>query len=59
MNRYFRRISADEGDVAIPFFKEVDPKGILADMTHPDLVHTEENMVQYFRSSIGEEGKRR
>ncbi len=58
-NRHFRRTSADEGDVAIPFPKEVDPKGTLADMTRPDLAHTEENMVQYFRSSIGEEGKRR
>lgn len=32
-NRYFRRIRTDKGDVTIPFPKEVDPKGILADLT--------------------------
>ncbi|SJL08154.1 uncharacterized protein ARMOST_11517 [Armillaria ostoyae] len=58
-NRYFRRLRADERDTGIPFPKEVDPKGILTDMTRPDLAHTEENEVQYFRSNVGEDGKRR
>ncbi|PBK94524.1 hypothetical protein ARMGADRAFT_927444, partial [Armillaria gallica] len=59
MNRYFRRIANMEGDTSIPFSRDIVPKGILTEMVRPDLTHTEENSVQYFRSSVLGDGKRR
>ncbi len=58
-NRYFRRIADMEGDSSIPLSRDINPKGILAEMVRPDLAHTEENSVQYFRSSVLGDGKRR
>ncbi|KAK0238231.1 hypothetical protein EDD85DRAFT_790271 [Armillaria nabsnona] len=43
----------------VVFSKDVNPIGILQCLAKKDLVHTEENEVQYFKSSIDEEGKRR
>ncbi len=42
------------------FEKGVDPKGILAmACTRKNLLHTEDNKVRFFSSSINKEGERR
>ncbi|PBK83795.1 hypothetical protein ARMGADRAFT_944439 [Armillaria gallica] len=49
-NRYLKKASFEKG---------VDPKGILAAAcTKKNLIHTEDNKVQFFTSSIDEEGER-
>ncbi len=58
-NRYFRRVREGDGEEALTIPKEVDPNSVLQKLTRPDLAHTEENVVQYFRSCIDEGGKRR
>lgn len=57
-NRYFRRVREGDGEEALTFVREIDPKGVLQRLVRPDLVHTEENVVRYFRGRIDEEGKR-
>lgn len=54
-NRYMT-LSRDVVDQKIrPFSREVDPRGILQAMTGEDLVHTDDNEVQYYeRVSEGE-----
>lgn len=58
-NRYFCTIKDRDYHEEVAFSKDIDPIGILQCLTKNDLVHTEENEVQYFKSSIDEEGKRR
>ncbi len=58
-NRYLEsRRSQPQEEAA--FEKGVDPKGILtAACVKRSLIHTEDNKVRFFRSSIDEEGERR
>lgn len=46
-NRYFTRQLDAPGAKAIPFSKDVDPKGILARRQGEHLVHIEDNEVDY------------
>ncbi len=48
-NQYLKKLREDLGDIAIPFPNEADPRGTLKQLTRPDLVHTEEDSVQYIR----------
>ncbi|SJL16006.1 uncharacterized protein ARMOST_19520 [Armillaria ostoyae] len=58
-NRYLKQLREDLNNVAIPFPKEVDPRGALKQLTRPDLAHTEENSVQCIRCLIDGDGKRK
>ncbi len=58
-NRYLKKLREDLGDIAIPFPKEIDPRGALKQLTRPDLAHTEENSVQYIRCLIDGDRKRK
>ncbi|PBK82577.1 hypothetical protein ARMGADRAFT_1038486 [Armillaria gallica] len=48
-NQYLKKLQEDLGDIAIPFPNEADPRGTLKQVTRPNLVHTEEDSVQYIR----------
>ncbi|KAK0432413.1 hypothetical protein EV421DRAFT_1910923 [Armillaria borealis] len=58
-NRYFRTQRDGSQHEEVTFSKDVDPVGILQRLARNDLIHTEENEVQYFKSHVDEEGKRR
>ncbi len=58
-NPYLKKLREDLGDIAIPFPKEIDPRGALKQLTRPDLAHTEKNSVQYIRCLIDGDGKRK
>ena len=58
-NRYFRTVKEGDHHEEVEFSKDVNPVGILQRLAKNDLVHTEENVVQYFKSNTDEEGKRR
>ncbi len=58
-NCYFCTVKDRDHHKEVAFSKDVDPVGILQRLAKNDLVHTEENEVQYFKSSVDEEGKRR
>ncbi|SJL08157.1 uncharacterized protein ARMOST_11520 [Armillaria ostoyae] len=58
-NRYFCTLKDGAHQEEVPFSKDVDPVGILQRLARNDLIHTEENEVQYFKSSVDEDGKRR
>ncbi|KAK0244860.1 hypothetical protein EDD85DRAFT_785224 [Armillaria nabsnona] len=58
-NRYFRRTREGDSEEPLTISKDVDPKGVLQQLMRLDLVHTEENVVHYFRSTIKEGGKRK
>ncbi len=59
MNQYFKRVREGDGKEALTIAREIDPKGVLQRLVRPDLAHTEENIVCYFRGKVDEEGKRR
>ncbi|PBK94384.1 hypothetical protein ARMGADRAFT_909006, partial [Armillaria gallica] len=56
-NRYFRTVKDRAHQEEVPFSKDVDPVRILQWLARNDLIHTEENEVQYFKSSVDEDGK--
>lgn len=58
-NRYFRTLKDGAHQEEVPFSKDVDSVRILQQLARNDLIHTEENEVQYFKSSVDEDGKRR
>ncbi|PBK84492.1 hypothetical protein ARMGADRAFT_1036998 [Armillaria gallica] len=49
LKKYLKKLQEDLGDIAIPFPNEADPRGTLKQVMRPDLVHTEEDLVQYIR----------
>lgn len=57
-NRYFRPAKEGSQHEAIEFSKDVDPVGILQHLGKNNVVHTEDNEVQYFKSLVDDEGKR-
>jgi hypothetical protein len=60
-NRYLTPLTEAGAQASIPFFKGVDPRNILQNMTRGDAsntyVHTEDNQVQYFVQHRGSEGE--
>ncbi|KAK0460837.1 hypothetical protein IW261DRAFT_1633520 [Armillaria novae-zelandiae] len=58
-NQYFRTVKEGAQHEAIPFSNDVDPVGILQRLGKTDMVHTEDNIVQYFKAHTDDEGKRR
>ncbi|KAK0464105.1 hypothetical protein IW261DRAFT_1575314 [Armillaria novae-zelandiae] len=58
-NRYFRTAKEGGQYEAITFDKDVDPVGILQRLAKTDVAHTEDNVVQYFKANVDDEGKRR
>ncbi|KAK0462185.1 hypothetical protein IW261DRAFT_1628710 [Armillaria novae-zelandiae] len=58
-NRYFRTVKEGAQHEAVPFSNDVDPVGILQRLGKTDMVHTEDNVVQYFKAHTDDEGKRR
>ncbi|KAK0473082.1 hypothetical protein IW261DRAFT_1423864 [Armillaria novae-zelandiae] len=58
-NRYFRAMKEGGQHKAVPFSNDVDPIGILQRLGKTDVVHTEDNVVQYFKAQTDDEGKRR
>ncbi|KAK0435847.1 hypothetical protein EV421DRAFT_1908344 [Armillaria borealis] len=58
-NRYFRTQKEGGQHKEVIFSKDVDPVGILQRLAKNDLIHTEENEMQYFKRHVDDEGKRR
>ncbi|KAK0479775.1 hypothetical protein IW261DRAFT_1336601 [Armillaria novae-zelandiae] len=58
-NRYFRTVKEGAQHEAVPFSNDVDPVGILQRLGKTDMVHTEDNVVQYFKAHTNDKGKRR
>lgn len=58
-NQYFWPVKEGSQHEAIEFSKDVDPVGILQHLGKNNVVHTEDNNVQYFKSLVDNEGKRR
>ena len=48
-NRYFTEKRLCAGMASIRFHQDVDPKGILENMTGDKLIHTQENHVDYYQ----------
>ncbi|KAK0459886.1 hypothetical protein IW261DRAFT_1578257 [Armillaria novae-zelandiae] len=44
---------------AVPFSNDIDPVGILQCLGKTDMVHTEDNVVQYFKAHTNDKGKHR
>ncbi|KAK0481168.1 hypothetical protein EDD18DRAFT_1113019 [Armillaria luteobubalina] len=57
-NRYFQTVKEGAQHEAVPFSNDVDPVGILQWLGKTDVVHTEDNVVQYFKANTDDEGKR-
>lgn len=55
-NRYFTRRSEAKTMKSVPFSPKVDPKGYLADVLSTQLIHTQENEVQYL-TRVSDMGK--
>ncbi|KAK0493796.1 hypothetical protein EDD18DRAFT_1356273 [Armillaria luteobubalina] len=58
-NRYFRTMKEGAQHEAVPFSDDVKPVGILQCLGKIDVVHTKDNIVQYFKAHTDNEGKRR
>ncbi|KAK0460871.1 hypothetical protein IW261DRAFT_1317333, partial [Armillaria novae-zelandiae] len=58
-NRYFRTAKEGSQYEVITFDKDIDPVGILQRLAKTDMAHTEDNVVQYFKANVNDEGKRR
>ncbi len=56
-NRYFRWVREGDGEEVLAIVRELDPNSVLQRLVRPDLAHTKENVVQYFRCKIDEGGK--
>ncbi|PBK92578.1 hypothetical protein ARMGADRAFT_930179 [Armillaria gallica] len=51
-NRYFRAQSKSEQEIGTPIGQDVDPRGVLAWLAGSNLIHMEENDVNYYRRLI-------
>jgi hypothetical protein len=58
-NRYFSSRRQNPFGTSVPFHEMVDPEGILADMGRNDLMHCEENEVNYFKLITDANGNER
>ncbi|KAK0224908.1 hypothetical protein EDD85DRAFT_959174 [Armillaria nabsnona] len=58
-NQYFCNAKDGTQHEAIEFSKDVDPVGILQRLGKSNVMHMEDNKVQYFKSHVDEEGRRR
>ncbi|KAK0505440.1 hypothetical protein EDD18DRAFT_1046825, partial [Armillaria luteobubalina] len=56
-NRYFQTAKEGAQHEAIPFSDDVNPVGILQHLGKMDVVHTKDNVVQYFKAHTDDEGK--
>ncbi|KAK0496576.1 hypothetical protein EDD18DRAFT_1105682 [Armillaria luteobubalina] len=56
-NRYFCAMKEGRQHKAVPFNKDVNPVGILQHLGKTDVVHTEDNVVQYFKAQSNDKGK--
>jgi hypothetical protein len=59
-NRYFTSRCRDLQAESIPIYKDIDPHGILLELSGDDLVHCAENQVLYYEAlGSGEEQNER
>ncbi|KAK0216370.1 hypothetical protein IW262DRAFT_1464909 [Armillaria fumosa] len=58
-NRYFRPRTASNEEESVPFSTDVDPEGILGRLMQHKLMHTDNNIVSYFKGEIDDRGKKR
>lgn len=56
-NRYFVHQNSEGDMVSVPLSTDIDPNGVLATLAGDEWVHTEDNIVSYFRLIINSEGK--
>ncbi|KAK0502547.1 hypothetical protein EDD18DRAFT_1100960 [Armillaria luteobubalina] len=56
-NQYFQIVKEGAQHEAVPFSDDVDPAGILQHLGKRDMVHSEDNVVQYFKAQTDDEGK--
>lgn len=56
-NRYFTRRQDASNEESINFDPAVDPKGVLQRLMGDDLVHLEENRVEYYELHKQSDGK--
>jgi hypothetical protein len=59
-NRYFTLRHHDTQAVTVPFYKDVDPEGILLEIAGVDLTYCQENQLLYYEffASEGEQNER-
>ncbi|KAK0478078.1 hypothetical protein EDD18DRAFT_1087031, partial [Armillaria luteobubalina] len=55
--RYFQTMKEGAQHEAVPFSNNVNPVGILQRLGKTDVVHTKDNVVQYFKANTDDEGK--
>lgn len=58
-NRYFRPRNSTNEEEEIPISQDIDPASILAKMAQRRWIHTEDNVVRYYRGMMDDEGKKR
>ncbi|PBK92318.1 hypothetical protein ARMGADRAFT_1031192 [Armillaria gallica] len=58
-NQYFRPRNSSNEDKGIPIAPDVDPSGILGRIVMRKWIHTEDNIVCYYREIVDEGGKKR
>ncbi|PBK91035.1 hypothetical protein ARMGADRAFT_1082268 [Armillaria gallica] len=57
-NQYFRAQSKSEQEIGTPIGQDMDPRGVLAQLAGSNLIHMEENNVNYYRGLIEGSKKR-
>ncbi|KAK0433173.1 hypothetical protein EV421DRAFT_1741773 [Armillaria borealis] len=59
LNQYFRPRNSSNEDEGIPIAADVDPSGILGRIAQRKWIHTEDNVIRYYRGIVDEGGKKR
>ncbi|PBK69293.1 hypothetical protein ARMSODRAFT_843333, partial [Armillaria solidipes] len=57
-NRFFRPRRKSEQEDGVPLTEDIDPNGVLARLAGTNLIHTEDNVVKYFRGMLDGKKKR-
>jgi hypothetical protein len=58
-NRYFTSARFAEGLQVLPISKDVDPDGYLENMKGDNMVHTTDNLVEYYERTVNKTGEQR
>ncbi|PBK65102.1 hypothetical protein ARMSODRAFT_978521 [Armillaria solidipes] len=59
MAKEFVTVDLTNDEEGIPISQDVNPAGILAKMAQHRWIHTEDNVVRYYRGTLDDEGKKR
>lgn len=58
-NRYFTQQRDTRGDSEVPFTAFEDPRGILQSLGEDNFIHSDDNVVSYYRAVNSEAGRKK